>query len=331
MAETAEMRLNRYIEDAQAAERNFEDALHSFGDSGVQEPIQKLMTRAGERARTQHERLAALLERRGGKPSEGKSLLAHMLALSPLTAQAGHGPAEKNTQHLIITYGAAEMAMYESLAVSADTVGAADVQALARQLQSEERDDAEQVWPLLRPSATDAFESEIAGGRDARDILRAYLEDIIASEKTFETQLTGFSKEGDDRVVQQAFAQHAEETRAQYEQLTQRLQMGYGGSPSITKSAMAHLFGVAPKLAQIGHDAADRVTQNLMMAYAVENAEVAIYEVFATVCARGGDAETERLARSIQQQERETAQKVWNLLAPAARRAMAAASLARAS
>lgn len=333
MAETAQARLNRYIEDAIAAERNFEDALHSFGETGIQEPTRKLLAKAGDKAKTQHERLTQLLERRGGKPSEAKSALAHMLAFSPLSAQVGHSPAEKNTQHLIVTYGAAaaETAMYESMAVAAEETGDTDVVSLARQLQTEERDDAEQVWPLLEPSATDAFQREAAGSRAPDQILRSYLEDIIASEKTFEMQLTAFSKEGNDPAAQRAFAQHAEETRGQYERLTQRLQQGFGGSPSIAKSALAHVFGVAPKLAQVGHDATERVTQNLMMAYAVENAEVAIYEVFATVAAAAGDAETEQLARSIQQQERETAQKVWNLLGPAARRSIAEANVAKAS
>jgi ferritin-like metal-binding protein YciE len=333
MAETAQVRINRYIEDAIAAERNFEDALHSFGETGVQERLKQLLAKAGDRARTQHERLTRLLEKRGGKPSEAKSVLAHMLAFSPLTAQIGHDPAEKNTQHLIVTYGAAaaETAMYESLAAAAEQTGDTDVVALARQLQSEERDDAEQVWPLLQPSATDAFQREVAMGKAPDQILRAYLEDIIAAEKTFETQLTGFSKEGNDPAAHRAFAQHAEETRRQYERLTQRLESGFGGSPSITRSMVAHVFGVAPKVAQLGHDGSERLTQNLMMGFAVENAEVAIYEVFATVAAMSGDKQTENLAREIQQQERETAQKVWNLLAPAARRSIAEVDIAKAS
>jgi ferritin-like metal-binding protein YciE len=56
-----------------------------------------------------------------------------------------------------------------------------------------------------------------------------------------------------------------------------------------------------------------------MIAYAVENSEVAMYEALATAAAAAGDVETERLAREIQQEEQRTAQKVWDMIAPMAR------------
>lgn len=332
MAETVRDRINSYIEDAIAAERNFEDALHTFGKTGVQGETKTILATAGDRARTQHERLEALLKQRGGSPSQSKTALAHMLAFTPLTAQLGHAPAEKNTQHLLVTYAAAaaESAMYECLAEAAGQAGESQVVSLARQLQSEERDDAKQVWPLIRPSARDSFERDTAGGRQALDIMRSYLEDIIAAEKSFETQLTGFSKEGDYPPAQNAFAEHAQETRGQYERLTRRLE-SLGGSTSTVKTLLAHLFNFAPKAAQIGHDATERVAQNLMMAYSVENAEVAMYEAFAEICALAGDSETEQLARNIQQQEKSTAEKVWKLIAPIARRSITGIAMARAS
>src|SRR5579875_1807323 len=255
MAESANERINRYIQDCIGAERNFEDALHTFGSTGVQPQVKALFDRAGDNARTQHERLTRLLESRGGTPSEAKSMLAHSLAFTPLTAQMGHSPAEKNTQHLIVCYGAAaaEQAMYESLIQAAEAAGEQEVVALARELQSEERKDAENVWPLIRPSARDAYNRMLADGREPVSIVRDYLEDIIAAEKSFETQLTGFSKEGDYAPAQQAFAAHAQETHGQWEKLTQRLE-AIGGSTSTLKSFLAHMFGVAPKAAQLGHD-----------------------------------------------------------------------------
>lgn len=153
--------------------------------------------------------------------------------------------------------------------------------------------------------------------RTQNDILKQYLEDAIAAEKSFETQLQGFSKEGDNSAVQAMFAQHAEETRIQYERLTSRLE-ALGGSPSGMKSFFAHLFNMTPKTAQIGHEEEERTTQNLMMAYAVENSEVAMYEALATTAAAAGDLATEQLSREIQEQERRTAEKVWRFIAPCA-------------
>jgi ferritin-like metal-binding protein YciE len=149
------------------------------------------------------------------------------------------------------------------------------------------------------------------------DVIKRYLQDAIAAEKSFETQLQGFAKEGDDEAAKSAFHQHALETRQQYERLTARLE-ALGGSTSATKSLLAHLFGLSPKAAQIGHEEQERTTQNLMMAYAVENSEVAMYEAMITVAEAAGDSETASLARSIQQEEEATAEKVWNLLPNAA-------------
>jgi ferritin-like metal-binding protein YciE len=253
MAETIQERINTYLQDTIAAERNFEDALSSFGKSGQQPEVQRLLSSFSAKAKTQHQRLTALLEKRGGSPSSAKTALAEMLAFSPLSAQIGQGTAEKNTQHLMVTFAAAaaEKAMYESLAAAGAQAGDADVESLARTLQHE--------------------------------------------------------------------------TKAQYEQLTSRLH-ALGGSTSAFKSILAHIFNVAPKIAQAGHDPFERLTQNLMMAYAVENAEVAMYEALAEACRTAGDTETERLALSIQQQEKATAEKVWAQLGRTAQMSVRAVS-----
>ena len=152
------------------------------------------------------------------------------------------------------------------------------------------------------------------------DVIKRYLEDAIAAEKSFETQLDGFANEGDDPVAQSAFRQHATETKRQYERLTARLE-ALGGTPSSTKSLLAHIFGMSPKTAQIGHEKQERTTQNLMMAYAVENSEMAMYEALATVAEAAGDTVTASLAREIQGEEKATAEKVWKMIPTTAVRA----------
>lgn len=144
-----------------------------------------------------------------------------------------------------------------------------------------------------------------------------YLEDAIAAEKSFETQLRGFSNEASLEAARSAFATHANETRQQYEQLTARLK-ALGGEPSMLKSALAHIFNMAPKAGQLGHTQEERTTQDLMMAYAVENAEIAMYESMIVAAESVSDQETVALARKIQAEEKETAGRVWKLIAPAA-------------
>ena len=152
------------------------------------------------------------------------------------------------------------------------------------------------------------------------NVIRRYLEDAIAAERSFETQLEAFSKEGDDTVAQALFRSHAIETKRQHERLTARLE-SLGGSPSGAKSLLAHLFGLSPKAAQIGHEKEERTAQNLMLAFAVENSELAMYEALATVAEAAGDTQTETLARAIQAEEKAAAEKIWKLLAGAAEQA----------
>ncbi|HLK48994.1 MAG TPA: DUF892 family protein [Bryobacteraceae bacterium] len=146
--------------------------------------------------------------------------------------------------------------------------------------------------------------------QSAADLIKAYLEDAIAAEKNFETQLRAFAKEGNDTTAQAMFEKHANETRSQYERLTGRLE-ALGGGASGFKTALAHMLGMMPKTAQIGHEETERVTQNLIMAYTVEHAEVAMYEALASIASAAGDTVTAQLARSIQQEERQTAELVW--------------------
>jgi ferritin-like metal-binding protein YciE len=154
-------------------------------------------------------------------------------------------------------------------------------------------------------------------GEPKESILRRYLEDAIAAEHNFEAQLNAMSGEGDNMAARLLFAQHAEETRSQHRRLRTRLE-ALGGSPSGLKTAMAHLFNLIPKAAQFGHDDSEIATQNLIIGYAAENAEIAMYEALAATAAAAGDLLTERLAREIQEEERRTAKMLWHLIAPCA-------------
>jgi len=149
--------------------------------------------------------------------------------------------------------------------------------------------------------------------QSSQEVIRRYLVDVIAAEKNFEIQLRSFSKDGEQTPVQNLFAEHAVETRHQYERLMARLH-ALGGSPSTLKSLLAHIFNFAPTTAQIGHDAGEKNSQDLIIAYAIENSEIAMYEELAIVAGFAGDTETEQLARAIQEEERTAAKKVWSLI-----------------
>ncbi len=145
------------------------------------------------------------------------------------------------------------------------------------------------------------------------DLIRRYLDDAIAAEKSAERQLRGFAEEGDDEEVQAVFQAHAEETRAQYERLSERLE-ALGGTSSTSKSMLAQVLSLAPQAAQAGHTQEERLAQNLIAAFAVEKSQCAMYEALANIAAAAGDASTEHLARDIQAQDSQTADRIWRFI-----------------
>lgn len=149
-------------------------------------------------------------------------------------------------------------------------------------------------------------------------VIARYLEDAIAVEKAFEARLNEFAGQADVEDVRIAFHEHALETKNQHERLTARLE-ALGGTPSRVKGLLAHIFESTPKLLHTGQQKEERTTQNLIVAFALENSDVAMYESLAAVSEAAGDSETESLARSIQAQERAAAERIWSLLQDAAR------------
>ena len=146
------------------------------------------------------------------------------------------------------------------------------------------------------------------------NLIKRYIEDAIAAERSFESRLRAFAEEGDDAEVQSAFLTHAQETRLQHERLAARLQALGGAATSAVKTFLDQLFSFKPKTPQAEHSQDERLLQKLVLAFALEKSECALYEALATVAAAAGDAATEELARDIQAQESETADRLWRFI-----------------
>lgn len=149
---------------------------------------------------------------------------------------------------------------------------------------------------------------------NAVDLLKRYLQNSIAAEKSFEMQLRRMAEESEHEAVRKFFREHADETRIQQERLAERLRE-LGGSFSSAASFMGHILSLASK-SHSGQDAVEKNSQDLILAFAVENGEIAMYEELATIAALAGDVETEHLARVLQMEERQAAETVWSLIAP---------------
>ena len=144
-------------------------------------------------------------------------------------------------------------------------------------------------------------------------VITRYLEDAIAAEASFETELGRFAAEGDDDEVQSAFAAHKDLIRSQQSRLGRRLEE-LGGRPSASKSFFAHVLSLSPRLAQTGHTIEEQTLQNLIIGFTVAASECALYEGLATVAHSAGDLSTERLAREIQAEEQRMAERLWRFL-----------------
>ena len=145
------------------------------------------------------------------------------------------------------------------------------------------------------------------------EVIRKYLQDAIAAETSFENQLRSSSHDGDDFEVQALFFGHAAQTNHHIRRLTVRLGE-LDGNASEAKSALAHSFSLAPKLAQTTHSPEERLVQNLIMAFSVANGERAMYEALAAAARAAGDAITENLVLEMAAEEATVAEKIWHFL-----------------
>lgn len=145
------------------------------------------------------------------------------------------------------------------------------------------------------------------------EVIRNYLQEAIAAETSFESQLRSSSHDGDDFEVQALFFGHAAQTNHHIQRLTARLGE-LDGNTSEAKSSLAHSFSLAPKLAQATHSPEERLVQNLIMAFSVANGARAMYEALAAVAHMAGDAVTESLAFELVADEATVAEKIWHFL-----------------
>jgi len=313
--------IRRYIEDAIAAEKSFETQLEGFAKEASLPEVQQMFEQHAAETRTQYQLLTSRLEALGGSTSGIKSFLAHLFNAAPKVAQAGHEEEERTTQDLMMAFAVenAEVAMYEALSVAAETAGDNQTAELARRIQAQEKETARKVWSVIARSAVDAYNAVRARDESgAVAVVRRYVEDAEAAERNFEDALAGFSESGEQTSAQSLFSMMSNKARTQHERLERRLQE-LGGSPSGSKSALAHLLAFTPLSAQLGHDEAEKNTQHLMITYAAAAAEMAMYEALAAVARVSGDIQTEELARQLQSEEEEDHRLAWQQLPPSAR------------
>ncbi len=151
---------------------------------------------------------------------------------------------------------------------------------------------------------------------DVPDI-KQLLSDAMASATESEANLRSFAAQGDDEDVQTTFALLAEQTALRIPLLRERFAVLFGDSEAPSGAAPLHF--ALPHLGRMTATGTvtipeERILQNLLAAYTAETGEMAISEALAAGALAAGDPETEALARKLEDEEREAADKIWHFL-----------------
>lgn len=150
-----------------------------------------------------------------------------------------------------------------------------------------------------------------------------YLDDAWGVEKGLVTNLKEMAKEVNDPQVRMLFEEHASTTHDQEERLEARIR-ALGEEPSGGKGFFNKMMAAIADVLHGAHDEYDKTTQDLMKAYATEHFEMAMYNALENYAMAIGDQDTAALARSLHDEESQTAARVWPQIAAAAARSIEA-------
>lgn len=254
---------------------------------------------------SQEVRVRSRLEAHDASPSKVKDAAGKAGAFGMvLFAKSQPDTPGKLVMHAF-SYEHMEVAAYELLGIAAREAGDGETAVLAEEIAAEEREMAGR----LAASWDEAVEQALreVDPDDLGEQLNTYLADVHALEGQ-SLKLLEKGKEMDvPEVLRAALAHHLMETDAHLQKIERRLD-DRGSTPSATKDAMLRLgalnwgafFGAQP----------DTPAKLAGFAYAVENLEVAAYELLLRVARRAGDEETVAMAESILVEERKAAETV---------------------
>jgi ferritin-like metal-binding protein YciE len=313
MAETVHARILRYLDEAHAAEHHLEKVFQGFAEAASANEADAFLQLAN-RARSHQAALERAVTGRGSSISKFRTGFAETLAFAPIHARMGKIASEQASQNVIFAAAATsfQMGTYAALASAASVIREDEVAKFAQQFLAEEQSYLKSISQLT---------SKIPINEAHPTLVIAYLEDAVAAEHSFESQIKSFVKRAEQQPEAQPactlFTEHAKATREDFEHLTRRLQ-SLGAEPSALKGFFAEVFNAAPKFAGTGHDPNEQLTQDLITLFAIANAQVAICRELQNVAHATEDDTTEALAIAIAQNNQAAADKAWAEIEPAA-------------
>jgi ferritin-like metal-binding protein YciE len=156
-------RMIHYLQDAHAAEVGILEMLEDAIDI-CDEPAKSLVRGHFELTKSQAQRLENRLEQLGGDRSGAKGMMNTLMAKFGSAMDIAHDEVDRQTMCVIKLYATEhlERGMYESMAAYADSIGDAETARLAREIQREEEEAGQKLFPLIQQHASQAAMPETA-------------------------------------------------------------------------------------------------------------------------------------------------------------------------
>lgn len=155
MAEDSRERMIRYLQDAHAAEVGIKNTLEGFVNDTDNPQLKRVFQDHIVMTQSQADRLEQRLKFYDETPSGGKGFFNSLMAKMSEMMHGAHDEYDKATQNLIKAYAAEhlERGMYESMAAYAQSIGDMETATLARQIQSEEEQTGQMLFPMIAQMA----------------------------------------------------------------------------------------------------------------------------------------------------------------------------------
>jgi ferritin-like metal-binding protein YciE len=254
---------------------------------------------------TQERRVRERLEAHDASPSKLKDVAGQAGGFGMvLFARSQPDTPNKLVMHAF-SYEHMEVAAYELLAIAAREAGDAETAATAEAIAAEERAMAGRLAERYDEAVEQAL-SELEP-EDLDEQVTTYLSDLHALEGQSQKLLEKSRGMDVPEALRAALDRHLGETEGHLRKIERRLD-DRGATPSAVKDAALRLgalnwgvfFAAQP----------DTPAKLAGFAYAVENLEVAAYELFLRVARRAGDEESVALAEAILSEEKAAAKSV---------------------
>lgn len=168
--EDSRERLIRYLNDCWAAEKAMVGTLKDMAKESNDPDTRSLFEQHSQVTWQHEEALEARIRALGEEPSDGKGFVNNLIGKVADLMGSSHDDYDKTTMNLCKAYATEnlEIAMYESLIAYAEAIGDSETASLGRQIQSQEKNAADLIWPQINRTAARAVNATELGGREYR-------------------------------------------------------------------------------------------------------------------------------------------------------------------